>query len=394
MSSGRPLIRRPGGGGKGKRNSSRGGGLSIGEPGDQYEEEADAVADHVVNGTAEAPSAMATPAASGNVQLMRSPAGEELQMQPAEEERVQMMPEEEIQAKGDEELQMQPEEELQAKEEEEVQMKASSAGAPAVQRSADGGKTASPQASSSIKATKGQGSRLPGPVNAEMSCKIGADFSDVKVHTDSRAAQLSADLGAQAFATGKDIYFAKGKFNPGSREGKHLLAHELAHVVQQGKAGELIQKQDEPSAAQVIRDNFVRRIARFPYQAHTRWHGLSKGEQVALITYMTAYYGINFSRMFREYTRHPELVQHRVELTNNPGVTPQGYPRLLEESNFRFAGLEGMGVETWVHPSGREIWLVRTRRRPEQPENSGANCELAQQLRSLGMPFSPGICSE
>lgn len=219
------------------------------------------MADHVVNGTAEAPSAMATPAASGNVQLMRSPAGEELQMQPAEEERVQMMPEEEIQAKGDEELQMQPEEEvqmqpeeeLQAKEEEEVQMKASSAGAPAVQRSADGGKTASPQASSSIKATKGQGSRLPGPVNAEMSRKIGADFSDVKVHTDSRAAQLSADLGAQAFATGKDIYFAKGRYNPGSRDGKHLLAHELTHVVQQAeRTGRmpLVQRQSNPGPAQ------------------------------------------------------------------------------------------------------------------------------------------------
>lgn len=61
-----------------------------------------------------------------------------------------------------------------------------------------------------------------------------ADFSDVRVHTD-RPAAVSADaLAANAYTTGRDIYFAAGKYAPSSHEGQHLLAHEITHVVQQG----------------------------------------------------------------------------------------------------------------------------------------------------------------
>ena len=53
-------------------------------------------------------------------------------------------------------------------------------------------------------------------VSAEMGSKIGADFSGVRIHTDSKAVQMSSALGAQAFTHGKDIYFNQGKYNPGS----------------------------------------------------------------------------------------------------------------------------------------------------------------------------------
>ena len=62
---------------------------------------------------------------------------------------------------------------------------------------------------------------------------MGADFSGVKIHTDEKAASLSESLGAKAFTHGQDIYFNKGNFNPGTKEGKHLLAHELTHTIQQ-----------------------------------------------------------------------------------------------------------------------------------------------------------------
>ena len=61
------------------------------------------------------------------------------------------------------------------------------------------------------------------------------DFSGVRVHTDQEAAQMNQDLSAQAFTHGSDVYFNEGKFNPESGGGKHLLAHELTHVVQQRK---------------------------------------------------------------------------------------------------------------------------------------------------------------
>ncbi len=67
--------------------------------------------------------------------------------------------------------------------------------------------------------------------------RFGADFNQVRVHTDTRAAQIARSIHAQAFTTKNNIVFNKNKYSSGTSAGKHLLAHELAHVVQQGKAG-------------------------------------------------------------------------------------------------------------------------------------------------------------
>src|SRR5439155_8647179 len=66
-----------------------------------------------------------------------------------------------------------------------------------------------------------------------MESRFGTDFSDVRVHTDSRAAESADALAANAYTTGRDIYFAAGKYAPSSDSGRRLLAHEVAHVVQQ-----------------------------------------------------------------------------------------------------------------------------------------------------------------
>lgn len=66
-----------------------------------------------------------------------------------------------------------------------------------------------------------------------MEPRFGHDFSDVRVHTDSRAADSAQALQANAYTTGRDIYFASGMYAPASQEGQHLLAHELTHTVQQ-----------------------------------------------------------------------------------------------------------------------------------------------------------------
>ncbi|EZH71831.1 hypothetical protein ATO12_05485 [Aquimarina atlantica] len=86
---------------------------------------------------------------------------------------------------------------------------------------------------SMIQETKGQGMPLPEEIKVELEAEMKADFSNVRIHTDEKAIELSAMLHAQAFTHGYDIYFNTGKYNPYSREGKHLLVHELTHVVQQ-----------------------------------------------------------------------------------------------------------------------------------------------------------------
>jgi hypothetical protein len=66
--------------------------------------------------------------------------------------------------------------------------------------------------------------------------RFGADFSGVRVHHDEAAGELARDLHARAFAVGPDLVFAPGQFAPETTRGRHLLAHELTHVLQQGRA--------------------------------------------------------------------------------------------------------------------------------------------------------------
>lgn len=77
------------------------------------------------------------------------------------------------------------------------------------------------------------GRPLPAAVRRDMGERMGADFSRVRIHTDSEAVGLSSALGAHAFTYGSHIFFNQGKFDPGSRQGQHVLAHELAHTLQQ-----------------------------------------------------------------------------------------------------------------------------------------------------------------
>jgi len=76
-------------------------------------------------------------------------------------------------------------------------------------------------------------------VAAYMEPRFGYSFEDVRIHTSSQSAELSHELNARAFATGKDVYFRHGEYNPGTKDGKQLIAHELTHVVQQGQAHEI-----------------------------------------------------------------------------------------------------------------------------------------------------------
>jgi hypothetical protein len=74
---------------------------------------------------------------------------------------------------------------------------------------------------------------------------FGADFSKVNIHTGSDAVEMTTQLGAHAFTHGSDIYFNQGQYAPESTSGKHLLAHELTHTVQQG-AGALRTQPSSP----------------------------------------------------------------------------------------------------------------------------------------------------
>jgi Domain of unknown function (DUF4157) len=89
---------------------------------------------------------------------------------------------------------------------------------------------------SAIGAASRRGAALDSSVRRQMEHGFGADFSAVRVHTDARADAISDQLQARAFTAGRDIFFSAGAYAPSASSGQHLLAHELAHVVQQGHA--------------------------------------------------------------------------------------------------------------------------------------------------------------
>lgn len=81
-----------------------------------------------------------------------------------------------------------------------------------------------------------------------METRFGHDFSTVRVHADARASDSARQIEALAYTAGTDIVFAAGRYEPATAAGRHLLAHELAHVVQQtGGESRTIQRQPDPS---------------------------------------------------------------------------------------------------------------------------------------------------
>jgi hypothetical protein len=74
---------------------------------------------------------------------------------------------------------------------------------------------------------------LPAELRADLDDTFGADLAAVRVHDDATAHAAARREDAQAFTAGRDIYFAQGKYEPASTEGRRLLSHEIAHVLQQ-----------------------------------------------------------------------------------------------------------------------------------------------------------------
>jgi hypothetical protein len=91
-----------------------------------------------------------------------------------------------------------------------------------------------------IRAQLRSGRPLDTAVKSRMEPVFGGDFSAVRVHTDSSAAELSSSLNARAFTIGQDVAFGVGEYQPGTLVGDALIAHELAHVMQQGNEGSAI----------------------------------------------------------------------------------------------------------------------------------------------------------
>jgi hypothetical protein len=220
--------------------------FSLSHPDDAHEREADRVADVVMRATERAPTST-------------SPHGPAVQ-------RVCKHCEEEISTR------------------ERIQQPVVADEAAAVHRSASApgaGQVSAPVAAS-IRDMQGGGAPLPAATRAFFEPRFGADFSQVRVHTGSRADSTAKAISAKAFTVGSDIVFAGGHYSPESHEGQHLLAHELTHVVQQDSGTRRLSRQADRADPGIVTGTHAPTIQRkwyniplpFGYELDPSWEGV------------------------------------------------------------------------------------------------------------------------
>ncbi len=117
---------------------------------------------------------------------------------------------------------------------------------------------------SKIKSLKDNGHPLPESVRSYFEPRFGMDFTQVRVHTDEKAAEMCRVLNAKAFTKGQEVVFGAGQYEP-TTSGKRLLAHELAHVVQQSSRKTLYRKADTARQKKKIR---LKRKKTIPLRAY------------------------------------------------------------------------------------------------------------------------------
>lgn len=125
-----------------------------------------------------------------------------------------------------------------------------------------GGSNGSGVSESSNGSLGSDGKPLPEGLRSEFEAGMGADFSDIRVHTGPEAARMSEQAGARAFTYGKDIYFNRGEYDEQSQEGRYIIAHELTHTIQQGAAPSDESYSKSPEQVQPIVDTIRRGVSR------------------------------------------------------------------------------------------------------------------------------------
>jgi hypothetical protein len=210
--------------------------LTVSHRGDEYELEADRIADQVMgmpsrrsmSAETSSPQISLIPIAQreysqGQKELQREPLIEPDRKSPPEDKAAQVKPADDeghlqrkLKGKGAEGC-------TSCEEEEHIQTKEGGGGT-------DAGVA---KVESRIGSTSGGGERLPEPTRKFFENRFGRDFSNVRVHADSPAIQMNREINARAFTHQEHIYFNAGEYPPTTEKGKHILAHELTHVVQQ-----------------------------------------------------------------------------------------------------------------------------------------------------------------
>jgi hypothetical protein len=102
-----------------------------------------------------------------------------------------------------------------------------------IDRAGEGIADTTPEFQAKLQSSKGSGQPVDASTRREMESSMGADFSGVRIHLGTEAHNLNEMVNAKAFTHGQNVYFRHGEYNPESKQGQKLLAHELVHTQQQ-----------------------------------------------------------------------------------------------------------------------------------------------------------------
>ena len=194
--------------------------LNSTQPNDRYEKEADAVADKV----------------------MKMPESQ-VQRQNEEDEEEEMIQTKPI---GEQTTALQRQIEPEEEEEEMIQPKAK-----------QGGFEVNNTFGSQLMDAKSEGKTMNRKERAYFEPRFGVGFAGVRIHTGGKSEQLARSINAQAFTHGSDIYFGAGKYNPHSAKGRHLMAHELTHTIQQS-GSDISRKEEKKEEKETPRDKAIK----------------------------------------------------------------------------------------------------------------------------------------
>ncbi|MCI0401520.1 MAG: DUF4157 domain-containing protein [Gammaproteobacteria bacterium] len=212
--------------------------LKVGEPDEKFEQEADRVADAVMrmpNGTVRSTAPLSVK--DHRISALNGPVAVryELPLKPSsiQHQNIPVLMSEQVHApqiqrlcpECEEELRRQPEEKEEEEDEEKLQTNEDSG------RANEGAS----DLESKIGNLRGGGEPLPQSLRAFFEPRFGRDFSEVRVHTDAKAAESTRAVNALAYTVGQNIVFGAGQYVPRATQSIRLLAHELAHVIQQSR---------------------------------------------------------------------------------------------------------------------------------------------------------------
>ena len=196
---------------------------------------------------------------------------------------------------------------------------------------------------SSLNGAKSGGSSLDSVFRAKVEPEMNADFSGVKVHTDSTADTLSKSIQAKAFTTGNDIFFKQGEYNPNSKSGQELLTHELTHTIQQGSSQQIQAKQNSSSIQPFTQDIIQRTLNQNQINRLKNRLGVNKYKKV-----VSAELGEYFITLDNKQLNYYKLMQNTIfdEIIN--GLKESSLSNLgVTTANFgQVADLLGAAIET------------------------------------------------